>query len=135
MPRMRPRFSLRWMLIAFNLLAVVLYVLSIRPTAIATQFVNRVNSGDLSEFHALDTGLGMTVQDNIRGFSQGTHTIEIVGTSATLKPRTFSDFFMLRRSIEVSTEFRQEVAGAEQSVSAGFNLIANASGIRVDIAE
>jgi hypothetical protein len=42
----RPRFSLRFVLLAFALLAVALYVFVVRPTALANRFVAAVSEQD-----------------------------------------------------------------------------------------
>lgn len=49
----RFRFSMRWLLVFFSLFGAILYVLFVRPTAVANQFADRVNRGQLSELMQL----------------------------------------------------------------------------------
>src|SRR6478735_5443629 len=81
---MRPRFSLRWLLIVFTLIAVALYVFFVHPTVAANRFVVAVNRGDFRELTAL--GMLKSLKSIIKDFSFENYTV-----SAELKPRTWRD--------------------------------------------
>lgn len=106
---MRPRFSLKWLLICFTVASVVLYVIFIRPTAIAERFVSRVENRDFDAIQPLSfhgqSFAGMLGEEG--------HTLEECGdqvlVKAELEPRTWEDFFDCQRriSLEVSAERSQ----------------------------
>jgi hypothetical protein len=50
---MRPRFSLRWLLIGFTIVSVAFYVAIIRPTAMAQRFVVAIERNDFDAAHSL----------------------------------------------------------------------------------
>jgi hypothetical protein len=45
--RMRPRFSIRWLLVVFAIVALTFYALFVRPTIVAQQLVADAKSGEL----------------------------------------------------------------------------------------
>jgi hypothetical protein len=101
----RPRFSLRWLLVAFTLVAVVLYVLFVHPTIAANRFVAAVNRGDFSQLESL--GLLRNLQTYNKDY-----TFEKVTVRAKLKPRAWRDVYKFRRNVDVRVAFpKGESAG------------------------
>ena len=90
---MRPRFSLRWLLIAFTLVAVALYVFFVHPTVRANRFVGAINGGEFGELKALrmTEKLGVSLED--------------CKVSAEVKPRTWRDVYKFRRKALVHVAF------------------------------
>ncbi len=90
---MRPRFSLRWLLIAFTLVAVALYVFFVHPTVRANRFAGAINGGDFAELKAL----GMNEKLGV--------SLEVCKVKAILKSRTWRDVFKFRRKASVLVTF------------------------------
>ena len=80
---MRPRFSLKWLLIAFTVLSVLFYVLFIRPTVNAERFVADINAGNYSQLPVFK------------------NTIRILDADAFLLPRSWDDALRCRWRIGV----------------------------------
>ena len=96
---MRPRFSLRWLLIAFTVLSVIFYVLFIRPTVIAQSYVARAKSGDFSDVENLchtDTRLADNLQYAWRMDRIDFSTAE---KQLHLEPRTWNDLRRFQRRL------------------------------------
>jgi hypothetical protein len=91
---MRPRFSLRWLLIAFTLLAVAFYLCFVRPTVIAKEFVNAVNMGGESR----DSAFTSAAFGTKRGILPSYFFLDR-GAEAHLIPRTWSDIWRCQRRI------------------------------------
>jgi hypothetical protein len=85
---MRPRFSLRWLLIGFTFLTVIFYLLFIRPTVVAQRLVSAVKNGERSP--------------GILG-TWGHHPWQV--EKAALQPRTWPDIWQFRRRVRVDTSF------------------------------
>lgn len=77
---MRPRFSLRWLLLVFTLLTVAFYLLFVSPTFVADRLIAASDRDDLSE---LKPWLGVPPVLRIR--------------SARLQPREWSDVWRFQR--------------------------------------
>ena len=102
----RFRFSLKWMLILFALLGVAFYLLFVRPTVIANQFVASVKSGDFNTMNAM--------------FSppvKFAHRPEEMTFNAVLRPRTLDDVFHLRREIELYLEYNSPGSGGNAAIA------------------
>jgi hypothetical protein len=94
----RPRFSMRWLLIAFTLIAIALYVFFVHPTVAANRFVGAVNRDDFRELTAL--GMLKDLKSISKDFSFENCTV-----SAELKPRTWRDLYKFRRKVLVHIAF------------------------------
>ena len=79
----RPRFSLRWMLIAFTLLAVIFYFCFVWPTVNAQRLVADINVGNYSRLPVFKD------------------SIHIVDADAFLLPRSWDDALRCRRRVGV----------------------------------
>lgn len=91
-------------MIAFTVLGVAFYVLFVRPTVLANQFVRDIQAGDFAQADAL---LGEAVKNRFgksTGFEE--HT-----TVASVYPRDWSDIWRFRRTIEVSSFFPNDRIG------------------------
>ena len=97
---MRPRFSLKWLLIAFTLLSVAFYIVYVYPTAKANQFAGRVRNGDHSEFEAVVHG-DRQLESNMRELNGPEFSLKHADLKATIKPRTWTDYWKLRRRVVV----------------------------------
>ena len=91
----RPRFTLRWVMIAFTVLGVAFYFLFVRPTALANQFVRDIQSGNFTQAESL---LGEQCKNP---FGKSV-TFREFTTVASVYPRDWSDVWHFRRTIEVS---------------------------------
>jgi hypothetical protein len=93
---MRPRFSMRLMLIAFVMLAVLLYVLVVRPTSLAARFVSAVSS----ERYETAEGLLSNPEDWSRIINQPgpSHVDRIY---AEMMPREWPDVWKCQRRLIV----------------------------------
>lgn len=92
----RPRFTMRWVMIAFTVLGVAFYVLFVRPTVLAEQFVRNIQRGDFAEAEAM-------LSDPARNrFGKSTRLAKR-STIASMYPRDWSDVWHFRRTIEVSS--------------------------------
>jgi hypothetical protein len=89
----RPRFSLRWLLIAFTLFAVALYVFFVHPTVRANGFVGAIKGGDFGELKALKMHEKLAV------------SLDDCTVTAELKPRTWRDVYKFRRKALVHVTF------------------------------
>jgi hypothetical protein len=89
----RPRISLRWLLIAFTLIAIALYVFFVHPTVRANRFVGRINGGDFGELKAI----GLTEKLAV--------SLEDCEVSAELRPRTWRDVCKFRRKALIHVAF------------------------------
>lgn len=106
---MRPRFSLRWLLIAFAFSGFVFYLLFVRPTAIATRFVAAVENGDVDlqkSFYPSDQLQNQAYLSAAQRFN------DFRTASMSIEPRTWKDFVNCRRRITASQkEIRRTEAG------------------------
>ena len=85
---MRPRFSLRWLLIGFTVLTIAFYFLFVRPTMIAQQLVASVKSTEFKPGSLLPSGDKEV---------QGTWKVK----DAYLQPREWSDVWRCQRRAQV----------------------------------
>jgi hypothetical protein len=116
---MRPRFSLRWLLIAFAIFSVCLYVLFIRPTVLAERFVAAINRGEADPYDV--------VQRPQLAASRPTDNKTVV---ARVLPRTWSDILHARRELGATitwfndkSRFSRQHYVEIQSALTGFRLI------------
>jgi hypothetical protein len=88
---MRPRFSLRWLLIAVTVVAVLLFVLLIHPDNKAQSFVNAVN----------DRTFDLNVEARLK---EAGVELERLGrrVDAALIPRNWADRVFMRRRVKVT---------------------------------
>jgi hypothetical protein len=129
--QMRPRFSLRWLLIAVAVLAIGLYVLFIRPTVVAQRFAAAIGRGDYSDLHTIGEGklLQRFASESDRVTSAN---VEIF---ARLEPQTRNDVFKFQRRLWVFIFFPREDKPVDRPYQKGIWVTAGISGMRKDITE
>ena len=89
----RPRFSLKWLLIAVTVLSVALFVLVIYPTNKAKRFVAGINDGRIDPTKELEWPFR----------SESTLApISRIPLTAELKPYIWADFVSCQRRVDVS---------------------------------
>lgn len=89
---MRPRFSLRWLLILFAVLSVVLYLLFIRPTVNANRFVDEFEESSDAAIGSFGNKTLIQVFEN-----------EVNPVRVLIEPRTWHDVWQSQRRIRFQT--------------------------------
>ena len=121
------QFSLRWLLIGFASLAVALYVLYIRPTAIAERLVHDLNAGDA-------TGL-MSLRDQVEKddwrFAGNYASQQTADFHAALIARSWADVFSARRRIIVNAAYPKGAHGTAMEEEISYYVTANIVGLKV----
>ena len=92
---MRPRFSLKWLLIAFTILGVAFYVAFVRPTVIAQRFINLVEHDELQRAESL-----FIEPDKPFDLGRKEKSVPVI-VEAELLPRTWHDVLKMQRRLEV----------------------------------
>ena len=95
---MRPRFSMRWLLVFVTLVAIVCGIL-VRPTFLAHQFAAKVNIGDFSEVDSLGLRGHIWIYKKENGESYPYSDFRI---EAVLHPLSWRDFFQFRRRVSIN---------------------------------
>jgi hypothetical protein len=94
---MRPRFSLKWLLIAFTILGVAFYFAFVRPTVLANKLVNLI---DRDEFQLAES---LIVEPSkpfaFKGFN-GAESEPVVA-EVRLLPRKWRDLWKMQRRLDV----------------------------------
>jgi hypothetical protein len=101
---MRPRFSLRWILVSFVFFGVLLYVVFARPTVMANRLANDFKRGDFSaldnvEFwasYARPTTSITSVMQSLEAWADKGRPIEV-----SVEPRTWEDIWLWRRRLKL----------------------------------
>src|SRR5262245_14397317 len=101
----RPRFSLRWLLIALTLFALVLYLFFVHPTVRAHQLIAAINQGDYRALTDLKMHRALQRYDISYAF-------ENCNTIAELMPRTWPNVCKCCRNIIVHVRFPRVTARA-----------------------
>lgn len=99
---MRPRFSLRWLLIAFVVVAFVSYVFFIRPTVIARSFVTEIENRDFSQADRLFRSSDFSPVIFQDGFTS------IKSVHVFLTPQEWGDVWRGQRRISIYADFRHQ---------------------------
>jgi hypothetical protein len=117
---MQPRFSLRWLLIAFTLLAVVFYLLFVRPTVIANQFIAAVERGDFR------TAEKLYVSGSKTSIPELLTQVQDPTVKAKLFPSKWRDVWGFKRSMLVQIIPAERKSGSHLP-GAGFQMDATAT--------
>src|SRR5262245_24599492 len=97
---MRIRYSLRLLLVATTLVAIGLYVLIIRPTAIANRFIDAVQRQHYDEAESVCVSVEQgSFQKIWKGAVANNRKV-----NATLMPRQPKDMWAFQRSLLLETE-------------------------------
>lgn len=106
----RPRFSLRWMMIGFTLFTVVLYVLFVRPTVLAKQFAGAINRADGGELETVTLN-GISLRTRMSKIApRVTYSPTNVKAMAALVPQTWRDVWKFRRIVNVEIAAREDAS-------------------------
>jgi hypothetical protein len=124
---MRPRFSLKWLLIAFTVLSVAFFVAIVWPTLIAQRFVSAIERGDY------DDAVSMCAEEKRQGlaewFFRDNATVKV-----TLAPRGWRDILKSQRSMFVQTIPERQSASPQPTIAykvgLNFDAVATPFGIR-----
>jgi hypothetical protein len=111
-------------LVLIAIFAVVVYLFFVRPTVNTNRFVDRVNSGDLSEFYSLPLD-GDTVKDRVAKYES---LYEVHRIEAKVLARTLGDFVAFRRRIRVLLWSNR---ANEKTYFGDYILLAGAAGVGV----
>jgi hypothetical protein len=103
---MYPRFSLKWLLIAFTILGVAFYIAFVRPTVIAKRIAAEIERGDLfvETLHPFRLGdsKSQTTWARLKRWSASGNPVKV-----SLEPRTWDDLFNFRRRLTLVYEFKE----------------------------
>jgi hypothetical protein len=124
---MRPRFSLRWLLVSFTVLAVIFYLLFVRPTQVAQSFVDRVNAGNYWELFSELQRQPRTSANNESGGLWGKSLF------ASVSPRSWSDIFQCRRRFSLRFEYSNDVISRVISKPDSFWYVGYATPLKVHV--
>jgi hypothetical protein len=99
----RPQFTLKWLFVLFTVLSVSFYVLFIRPTSLAKQFVNETNVGNFATLKTMTAG-STSMLDDLQSYHKD-FTFENCKISADVRPSTWRDIYSFRRKVNVRIDF------------------------------
>lgn len=100
---MRPRFSLKWLLVAFAIAAICLLVFYVYPTGKAERLASAINRGEVHPYDVVEQP-----ETFYFGNPQRTKILGRKTAVAQLAPRTWSDLWHARRRIEVTMTWSLE---------------------------
>lgn len=122
---MRPRFSLKWLLILFAIVAWSLYLCFVRPSVLADKFVTLVRNNEYSAAESLCIA-------ESRPFTEYVNTESVVVT-VELFPRTRDDFWKMRRRMWIRVIPVTDGGGENRfRGSADFSALSGPLGVRLD---
>ena len=87
---MRPRFSLKWLLIVFTILGVAFYVAFVRPTVIANRFIESLKDTEYT-----------TLPSDLAGQDEMLRTRKWKFKDARLEPREWADVWRCRQRFSI----------------------------------
>src|SRR3954465_6455405 len=99
----RPQFTLKWLFVLFTVLSVSFYVLFIRPTSLAKQFVNETNVGNFATLKTMTAG-STSMLDDLQSYHKD-FAFENCKISADVRPSTWRDIYSFRRKVNVRIDF------------------------------
>jgi hypothetical protein len=102
-------------LILFTVLSVSFYVLFVRPTVLAKQFVQAVNSGDFSTLETMTAGDSWSMLQDLQSYHKE-FTFENCKVSAEAKPCTWRDIYKFRRRVNLHIAFPPGVINAPNAL-------------------
>jgi hypothetical protein len=131
---MRPRFSVRWLLLAFAVLAAVCYLLFERPTVIAERFVAAVHQRDYATAQALlqrphlwsgGESFALYVP---RSREKSARTVLMY---AEVLPREWSDIWRFQRRVIFRAALQDDSDGRHIEWSEDTQMVAHVGGLEV----
>ncbi|HEX3601895.1 MAG TPA: hypothetical protein VHU84_17210 [Lacipirellulaceae bacterium] len=120
---MRPRFSLRTLLVLFFVISVTSYVVLVRPSAIANNFARLVEAKDFAQAESLFRDKSNHSLTDITDDNR-TYSVEVQRS-----PTAWSDIWKLQRRISVHLKPDTPLPGASIRAAANFDAIATPLGV------
>jgi len=102
---MRPRFSVRLLLLTVALLAIGFYALFVRPTVVADRFVNLIEQGDYDAAYKFFWGASPQT------FHEREPNQSVERVYAEVLPREWSDIWTFQRRILLRLHFHDDMGG------------------------
>jgi hypothetical protein len=126
--RVRLRFSLRWLFVAFTFLAVALYLSVIRPTLLAHKFVSAVSRQDFSEAkNLMVSSVRWSRIVDQKNLPDPDHIF------ADLLPWDWRDVLHARRRIVLRIARHNDYRGAHVEWTEDSDVVATALGLRAEL--
>lgn len=124
---MRPRFSIRLLLVVVALLAVALYILFVRPTTVAERFVDAVNERDF------DTARSLLIDQDFWLFRDDPTSVpkSVQRVYAEIVPREWSDIWSLQRRILLRVIHQDRSNGRRVDWTEDTDVVAYINGVEV----
>lgn len=121
---MRLRFSLRLAFVVTAVAAIALYMLYVRPTAIAKRFVTAIEQRDLETAKSCFHDQNLWVFD--RGF-RPTASVDLI--YAELLPREWADIWACRRRIIFRVAYHEDTDGRHIEWTQDTDVVAHINGL------
>jgi hypothetical protein len=131
---MRPRFSVRLLLIVFAVLAVVCYVLLARPTLMAERFASAVNNRDYGAAHSLLRDQRFWRRSSFFAIytpQSATPTSKTVLIYAEVLPREWSDIWSFQRRLIFRVALVDDNDGRHVEWTEDTEMVAHIDGLEV----
>jgi hypothetical protein len=130
---MRPRFSVRLLLVIVALLAAACYVLLVRPSVIAARFVTAVNNRDYRLAESLlkpkfPTGVNLVAHYTAPSPNPQIKTVLIY---AEVMPREWSDIWLFQRRVIFRAALHDDTEGRHVEWVEDTRLVAGVDGVRI----
>lgn len=108
--RLRPHFSLRWLMLVFTISSIALYLLFVRPTVLAKQFATAINEADGDELETVSLR-GISLKTRMSSIAPSvTYSSTNVRAMASLAPQTWRDVWRFRRIVRVEIAAREDAS-------------------------
>jgi hypothetical protein len=131
---MRPRFSIRVLLVVFAVLATVCYVLFARPTVIAERFVTAVMGRDYRAAQSLIQYRDVRSLEVVFGVNNSLgrrSTTRIVLIYAEVLPREWTDLWSFQRRVIFRVALEDDSEGRHTEWTEDTRLVAGPRGLEV----
>jgi hypothetical protein len=128
--RMRPRFTIRWLLVLVAALATLCYVLFVRPTVMAYRFVEAIEQRDYSAAKVL---LHSYRPNRITPPLEDTESINFA--YAEVLPREWSDIWALQRRLILRIRRQDDDDGRHIEWTEDWDVVARVNRLEVVIVQ
>jgi hypothetical protein len=128
--RMRPRFTIRWLLVLVAALATLCYVLFVRPTVMAYRFVEAIEQRDYSAAKVL---LHSNRPNRITPPLEDTESINFA--YAEVLPREWSDIWALQRRLILRIRRQDDDDGRHIEWTEDWDVVARVNRLEVVIVQ
>jgi hypothetical protein len=131
LPRIRLRFSIRWLLVLIAATAALCYVLFVRPTVVAHRFVKTIERRDYST--ALGALLKSWPYSGIRPPLNDTESISFA--YAEVLPREWSDIWSLQRRLILRIRRQDDRDGRHIEFTEDWDVVAYVNKLEVVVTQ